>query len=261
MTDACRWAVRMTFLIAGLGLMAGLGGAADGKDSAIPDADYPKLVDQQLKILQESLKALKDAKEPAESKKLIEKSRCTAVMIAAIAQDNLSGKDAAQRATLRDASLAVAALAKSKKTDEAIKKADGLKGIKPDDKAKLAKVKLFDAHIDLQELMSQFKIAKQGGQGIEAALIKLGADKKKMIPPALSDTTLLLAYQTALIAELAADYVPDKDPKDWKTFSADMRKGSLEMAEKLKGKDAKGAFSALSKVNTSCSVCHEKYRK
>src|SRR5262249_12526659 len=105
------------------------------------------------------------------------------------------------------------------------------------------------------------KIAKQGGQGIEAALIKLGGDKKKMIPPAANDSTLLIAYQTAVIAELAADYVPDKDAKDWKTYSADMRKGSIELAEKIKAKDGKEAFTALSKVTASCSACHEKFRK
>jgi hypothetical protein len=245
-----------------MGLIVGLGSAADSKDSAVPDADYPKLVDQQVKVLQDALKSLKEAKEPAEVKKLAEKSRCTAVMIAAIAQENLGGKDSAQRASSRDAAIAVAGLVKSKKTDDAIKKAADLKSVKADDKAKLDKVKLFDAHIDLQELMSQFKLPKAGGQGIEAALLKLGTDKKKIIPPAsLNDATLLIAYQTAVAAELTADYVPDKAPKDWKTYSHDMRASAVEMAEKVKAKDGKGAFAALSKLNTSCSACHEKFRK
>jgi hypothetical protein len=265
MTDACRraaWGLRTMVLFLCLGLSVGLGSAADSKDSAVPDADYPKLVEQQFKVLQEALKSLKDAKEPNDIKKWAEKSRCTAVMIAAIAQDNLGGKDGGQRASLRDAALGVAGLVKSKKTDEAIKKAADLKNVKSDDKAKLDKVKLFDAHIDLQELMSQFKLPKAGGQGIEATLLKLGADKKKMIPPtALNDATLLIAYQTAVAAELTADYVPDKAPKDWKTYSSDMRKGALEMAEKVKAKDSKGAFTALSKLNTSCSACHDKFRK
>src|SRR6516164_6812185 len=99
MTDACRWAewaasaLRAALLVVCMGLIVGLGSAADSKDSAVPDADYPKLVDQQVKVLQDALKSLKEAKEPAEVKKLAEKSRCTAVMIAAIAQENLGGKD------------------------------------------------------------------------------------------------------------------------------------------------------------------------
>jgi hypothetical protein len=259
---SCRWGARGALLALLVCVIASFGTAADSKDPAVPEADYPKLVEHQIKVLQEALKTWKEAKEPAEKKKMKEKVRCTAVMIAAIAQDTLTGKDSGARATLRDAALAVGALAKQDKVDDAAKKADELKNIKADLKSKAEKIKLFDAHIDLQELMTQFKLPKAGGQGTEAQLLKLGQDKKKIIPPAsLNDALLLAAYQSAVASELTAAYVPPKDAKDWKTYSNDMRTGAIELAETVKAKNGKAAFAALSKLNTSCSVCHDKFRK
>jgi cytochrome c553 len=268
MSYVSRWGQKTALLALGFWLVASLGEgiAADGKDSVVPDADYPKLVDQQIKVLQDALKALKDAKEDKDKKAMTNKSRCTAVMIAAIAQDNLGGKDGTDRAALRDAALNVAALVKaalvnSSKVDEAMKKAAELKSVKGDGKAKMQKLKLYDDHINLTELMSQFKLPKAGGQGTETLLLNLATDKKKTIPPAaLNEALLLTAYRTAVASELAIDHVPDKDPKSWKNWSIDMRKGSIEFAEKIKAKDGKAAFSALSKLNTSCSVCHEKFK-
>src|SRR5262249_37428594 len=152
-------------LVLGLGLVAGPLGAADGKDAAVPDDDYPKVVEHQVKVLTDTLKGLQDAKDMTEKKKLTEKARCTAVMLAAVAQDNLGGKDAGQRAGLRDAALEVAGLLKTGKVDDAAKKAADLKNAKPAG-AKAEKVKLTEAHINLTELMSQFRLAKAGGQGI-----------------------------------------------------------------------------------------------
>lgn len=256
-------APRLSAAAVGLFVIASLvsgQGTGDGKP-IIPDADYPKVIEQQLKVLQETMKLLGEAKEVADKKKWSEKARCACVLIAAAAQDNLTGKDGAQRATLRDGALNVATLVKTGKTADAVKAAEGLKGVKSDGKAKTERVKLFEAHIDLQELMGQYKLAKAGGQGTEAALLKLAADKKKAIPAnAINDNLIATAYVAALTAELTAEYKA-KNPKDWQALSVDMRKGGLEFAETLKAKDGKAAFTALNKMSTSCSVCHEKFRK
>src|SRR5205807_63580 len=109
------------------------------------------------------------------------------------------------------------------KVDEAMQQAADLASVKVDPKAKAEKIKLFDTHIDLEETMSQFKLPKAGGQGIESVLLKLGADKKKMVPPAaMTDGLVLMSYQIAMIAELAGHYTPAKDVKDWQTFNGDM---------------------------------------
>jgi hypothetical protein len=263
MTDACRWGMRTTLLALGFWLLTAAGDstAADSKGPIVPDADYPKLIDQQLKVLDEALKALKPAKDLEEIKKLSAQARCAAVMIAAVAQDNLAGKDGAQRASLRDAALRVAALVKTKKVDDAIKAAADLKNVKADAKAKMEKIKLFDVHIDLPETMSQFKLVKARGQGIESLLFKLGQDKKRMVPPAAAtDAVMQALYQTILVADLVTDYVPPKNAKAWKSHTADMRFGAVDMVEKLRAKDGKGAFTDLSKLNTSCSACHKEFR-
>jgi hypothetical protein len=261
---AHRWAVRLALLILGIGLLAGpdSGTAADDKGSIVPDADYPKLVDYQVKVLQDALKAVKEAKDKEEAKKMREKARCAAVMIAAAAQDNLGGADGPQRAALRDASIGVAGLVKQGKVDDAMKAVGELNNGKADPKAKVAKIKLFDVHIALDEVMSQFKLTKAGGLGTEKLYLNLATDKKKMIQPAgLNDNLVIAAYSTALAAELASDYVPDKNKKDWITWSGDMKKYAGELADKVKAKDGKAAFTVLNKLNTSCSVCHDKFKK
>lgn len=258
--SACCRVVRTAVLGLALGLV-GLGQAQESKEAIVPEGEYPKLVDAQLKAVQEGLKVLQQSKDKDEIKKMKDKARCGAVMIAAVAQDNLAGKDGQQRATLRDAALNLAGLVKSEKYDEAAQLTGELKGLKEDPKAKKQKLKLFDAHIDLQELMSQFKQSKGGGQGIEKLLLNLATDKKKMVPPAsINDALLATTYQIALLSELAHDYVPPKDKKDWDAWTVDMKKGALEMADKLKAKDGKAAFTALNKLNTSCSVCHERFK-
>lgn len=261
LTSVCSRAVRIIVLGLVIGLV-GLSQAQEGTGSLVPDGDYPKLVDSQLKAVQDALKVLKDSKDKDEIKKMKDKGRSGAVMIAAAAQDNLTGKDGQQRATVRDAALNLAALVKGEKFDDAAKLASELKELKEDPKAKKEKVKLFEAHIDLQEVMSQFKQPKAGGQGIEKLLLNLATDKKKMIPPAAgNDALVVTAYQIALLSDLAHDYLPGKDKKDWDAWCVDMKKGALEMADKVKAKDGKAAFTALNKLNTSCSVCHERFKK
>jgi hypothetical protein len=261
MTGAARWGVRALVLTVGLWLLAGPGTAADSKDPAVPEADYPKLVDHQLKVLEDTLKVLQDSKDMGEKKKMTTKAHCTAIMVAAIAQDT-SAKDPAGRASLRDAALKVAALVKSGKIDDAAKQAAGLKNVKADPAAKTEKIKLLDVHANLEELMTQFKLPKAGGQGIESSLLKLGTDKKKMIPAAaMTDSLVNLAYLTAVSADLTEEHKVPKDGKDWVAYSQDMRKGAIELAETVKAKNGMAAFVALGKVNTSCSVCHDKFRK
>jgi hypothetical protein len=264
MLHTSSWGVRLASLALALVLLGGRGpGAADdGKGPLVPDGDYPKVVEAQLKVLQDSIKAAKEAKDRTILKAMIEKSRCAAVLIAFVAQENLAGKDGPQRASLRDAALQVAALLKAEKFDDAAQKAAELTQAKLDPKAKLDKVKLFDMHIDLTETMSQFRMPKAGGQGIEKLLLSMGADKKKTVPStSLNDPLLVTLYQTAIAADLSHSYIPPKNAKDWLELCGDMKAGALEMAGHVRNKDGKAAFKALEKLNTSCSVCHQKFRE
>jgi hypothetical protein len=259
MMDASRWLAvgGFSMLLAAWPSLAG-----DPKGSTIPDADYAKVVAHQVKVLTESLKAAATA-EPLEKKRLADKAKSTAIILAQAAQDNLSGANAAERATLRDAALAIVKLlpAKDPQFADALKLAEGLEGLKANPAAKKEKIQLLPGHTKLEVIMIPYQPAAKGGQGLEAQLLKLSFDKKKNIPPAqLADPLLMNAYQSALIAEMTRDHKVDKDQKKWQELSDDMRRTSLELAAGVRDKDGKAAFAALAKLNESCAVCHKIYR-
>ena len=257
--------IRLPLLALALILLAAAGLAADPKDQVLPDGEYPKVVASQTKVLEEALKAAGETTDPKLKKMTIEKAKVAAIMIAVAAQENLGGAEGQQRATLRDAALAIAKLLNptSPNVAEAQKLAAALATLKADGKAKLEKVKILDAHADMPEIMTQFKLPKGGGQGIEALYIKLGLDKKKAVPAtAMNEALLVHAYQSALVGMLVRDYKPNKDVKKWQAYSEDMQKYGIEFANVLRDKmpDGKAAFTALSKLNTSCSQCHEVFK-
>lgn len=258
MGQAGRWTAVGVWIV-----MMATATAADPKAGGIAEADYSKLVAQQTKTLTETLKAALASTEMLEKKRLADKAKVVAILLAQAAQDNLAGADAGQRATLRDAALAIAKQlpANGPQFADALKLAEALDGLKADPAAKKEKIPLLPAHINLSVLMVPFKNADKGGHGLEATLIKLSFDKKKMIPAAQQgDPLLLSAYQTALIAELTRDHKPAKEEKKWQELSDDMRRTALEMADGIRAKDGKAAFAALVKLNESCTICHKLYR-
>src|SRR5262249_32013749 len=141
----------------------GRGQAADADGPIVPDADYPKMVKMAVKGIQDALKGTPDDIKAT-------KARTAAVMIAAYAQQNLSGADGQQRATVRDNALRIAALIQSKKFAEASKEAAGLATIAADPNAKKTKVTLIDKHISVHDLMNQFNHPPEGGWGVDRQL-------------------------------------------------------------------------------------------
>jgi len=256
MTQAARWMAVAAWML----VLAWSGGAADPKGS-IPDADYAKLAAQQIKIVTESLKAAMDA-EPLQKKRLVDKAKAAAIVIAQAAQGNLDGADSGQRLALRDAALAVAKHlpARDPNLADALKLAETLDGVKAGG-GKKERLQLLPGHIDLGTIMVPFKNVDKGGQDLEKLLLKLSFDKKKNIPPGQQGDPLLLSlYQTAVIAELTRDHKVPKDEKKWQELSDDMKRTALEMAEHVRAKDGKSAFAALTKLNESCTVCHKLFR-
>jgi hypothetical protein len=251
MIFASKSVVRLALLAGGLSFLSfsTFGLAADPKAPTIPDADYAKLVESETKMLDEALKD-KDKKAPT-------RARIIAIVLAAAAQDNLAGKDAQQRATVRDAALKIADLIKDKKMDEAAKIVADLPTMKPDAKAKTEKVKIMGDKVDVQELMSQFQPTKGGGLGYEKTLIDLASSKGKKV----DDKTPTLAYHVGIIGALSKEYVADKTPKKWEEFAEAMRSSAEELADAAGKKDAKATLTAVNKVTTSCSQCHDIYRK
>jgi hypothetical protein len=249
------WAIRGTALIIGIGLLsvAGASSAADADGPLLPDADYPKMVKYAVKGIQDALKGTPDDTKAT-------KAHTAAVMIAAYAQQNLSGADGQQRATQRDAALKLAETIKAKKYAEAIKEAGTIPSLAADPKAKKEKVKLLGEHVAFRNLMNQFNHPPDGGWGIHREFYAFQLGMKGAIPANdLREPLLLKAYQVGVTAELVQTKVPKSKEKEWNTYASDLRKGAVELADAVKGKDGRSGLDAIAKVTTSCTNCHKTF--
>jgi hypothetical protein len=123
--------------------------------------------------------------------------------------------------------------------------------------------------------MSLMKPQKAGGLGVTdkaGKTIAEGIDKKlqdlgKNPPTAKQLETQAEALERmgtmiAAIAEVAQYKCPvpkkvgPKDPKDWQTWSEDMRKGGLDLAEAARARNADNFKKAVTRLSTSCNSCH-----
>lgn len=230
--------------------------SADAPPPVLPDSEYPRLVEFSIGVMADALKDKPD-------KRSADKARTAALMIAAYAQQNLSGPGGAQRATVRDAALEVAALIKAKEYPKAVKQAQALPGLKADPKAKKEKIRLLGAALDFDDLMAQFRQPPRGGLGIEGRFEALESNGGSEIPVKEVDEQLVRhAYLTAVAAELSAEHVPEEKDKakEWKTYAADMRQHALALGKAARAKDGKAAFRALELLNRSCEKCHKVFR-
>jgi hypothetical protein len=227
---------------------------AEGQEVGIPNDDYPKLVDYAVTGIKEALK------DPTEDTN-VRKARTAAVMLAAYAQTNLSGPDAALRATQRDAALKLADTIKNKKYADASKQADGIAKLKADPNAKKEKIKLIDTHVKLPDLMNQFDFPPKGGWGIDRDLYAYRLGMKSKVPTReLNDKLMLIGYQVAVTGDLAHSKQAPRDEKDWAQHTGTIRIGGVELADAVKKKDGEAAMNAIAKITTSCSGCHKAFR-
>ena len=129
---------------------------------------------------------------------------------------------------------------------------------------------------DLQEIMSVFKLRSKKGVGIGSTAGSIKPDGIEALfqnmekkGPAQKDAAAVerSAYISAAVALIAVDKCPvqkkekDKDPKEWKQWSEDMRKASLELAAALKDYKPAEIKSAAKKLNESCINCHGPFRQ
>ena len=249
------WAIQGTALILCIWSfsVASTSSAADSDGPLLPDADYPKMVKYAVKGIQDALKGTPDEIKAT-------KAHTAAVMIAAYAQQNLSGGDAQQRATQRDAALKLGDSIKAKKYADAIKQAGALPTLAADANAKKEKVKLLGEHIGFRDVMNQFNHPPDGGWGIHRELYALQLGMKGTIPAnELREPLLLKAYQVGVAAEIAQTKVPKTKEKEWSTYAGNLRTGAVELADAVRGKDGKGGLDAIAKVTNSCTNCHKAF--
>ncbi len=216
--------------------------------------DFNKLVESEVKTIRDELN-----KPKADAHKI----KGSAILIALAAQNNKDATDTKQVATVRDTALKLFGAAD--KPTEAKTLADSLadlKQVKADPQAKTDPVDWRTQIDDLKDAMDVFGLPAKGGEGIERDLIILGGQRKLLSPAQMSDKLVLLAYKTALIADVAKAHQDqgEKKKKEWLRLTDEMRRASLDLAESAKAKKQKETKTALNKLNTSCNDCHTTFR-
>jgi cytochrome c556 len=132
----------------------------------------------------------------------------------------------------------------------------------------------------VKPVMSPLRLRDKGGlgvgpkagvydpDGIEAKILALA--KKKLTAAEAkkqADDIARLASVTAAIGEVAELHVPPKkvgakDPKDWKKWSNEMRDDALDLAKTVQAAkpDPDKIKAAATKLNGTCTDCHDKFR-
>jgi hypothetical protein len=212
--------------------------------------DFNKLVESEIKAIHDEL---------SKPKPDAHKVKGSAILIALAAQNGKEG----DAKPIRDTALQL--LAAAEKPQQAKALADNLAKMKQPKGASATKAEPVDwkKHIeDLKDAMDVFGLPNKGGQGVERDLINLGGQRKPFTPAQMSDKLVLLAFKTALIAEVAKAHEDqgEKKKKEWLRLTDDMRRYSLELADTVKAKKAKETKTVLNKLNTSCNDCHTTFR-
>ena len=127
--------------------------------------------------------------------------------------------------------------------------------------------------VELEAIMHSYKPGNKGGigfgkdakGGLEAKVI----DMEKRISAgqlkSMKEDLLKLAYINAAIAEIATHYPPDKPKggkgaKEWKQYSADQKKASMDLAAAIKAGSVEKVKAAAKLINGACSDCHRDFR-
>jgi Cytochrome C' len=275
-THARRLAAAALPLALGLALVGSDGGRA---------ADVPRPVSGQMVLVRvepdELTKYLHGAirealKVPAPDENAVAKARATALLIASRAQNGRGARDPWQRAALRDNALKVQKALAENKLAAARKQADALldlSGLPVDPR----RVPLKDL-VELDEVESLMKPRRRGGlgigpptpngnrDGIELKLIMLArrAPAQAELDAEAAELARAAAV-TGAMADLLDAYAPEKkvgnkDPKDWKAQTDEMRAGAADLEAAAKAKDPKRVHTAAARLTASCTTCHEVFR-
>lgn len=188
--------------------------------------------------------------------------KAAAMIIARYAQNNMAGKDADAMAALRAQALKVADAIAKKDFKAALAEANKLKA--PPPSADKKPLKLHEmAKFDLAELMSAYRKGPKG-LNIETdirAQAKSVTDVK-VAGQLAANTAILGEYTLLMPSEKAAANPANK--KKWDGYTNDMIKLANAVAdESAKGAKADKAMlkSNISKLDGSCTACHNEFRE
>jgi Cytochrome C' len=261
---------------------AGPGSAAGDKPMVwqpiVPQPEAEDVVKYLGELTQQSLD--KGPPNDAEAKKdWTGKLQNTGLLVAVITQSTKQGGNAGQLAAARAAALQLSDAVEKGQLDAAKTQAAALASLKGSGPGNPPAADL-DDKVELEGVMNLLRLRSKGGlgfglkppagaataDGIEAKVMGLAkrplpaADLKKQ-----ADDIVRSAHILAAVSEVSDLHTPkkkmgDKDPKDWTTWTKDMRDASLQLAEAAKKNDPAAVKAAASKLNSSCNNCHGTFR-
>ncbi len=224
---------------------------------ALGPKEFALLVNPDAKFIQDTL--AKDIPD----KKTARKVKIAALMIAHYAQSGMTKDNAKAMATLRDKALQIIKVVDEKPAEAKTLAAALSAKPKAEGNPKTEKIPLH-THLDLELVMRNFSSKEIGGFGLEKELDAL-IDFKGPLTAEQQQKILLLAGKIVMIANLAQEYIPEKDEpkgktrKNWQIFASGLRDtatGLVEAARK-KGDVAETATA----VSLSCVKCHDVFKK
>ncbi len=239
----------------GASVLAVLVGVVTAADPALSPATAGKAVEADIAHLNQVI-------ELSKTKKVGGRVKASAMLLAAYAEENLTGKDGAKMATLRAEALKIAVAAQKKDMAAAGTAAKGLKGLSADAKADAKPMKIEDlikkSDLGIGEVMDMFGGSTGGGFNIEKDLREIKKNGVKS-----TDAVELLGARTTAIAAYTLELRPKGATKEWDTWAIEMKKLSTDLAtEAAKGKTAD--LAKLKKIATSldanCTNCHNKFK-
>lgn len=245
-----RW-IRRLAGVAGLVAVVSLAQAAD---PVVPAATASAIIKQDIAFLQKGL-----AKEP--QRKQLPGLKATAIMVAAFAQEQMAGPDAAKMAALRDQALKVADLLAAKdyaKAKDAAKALDA-----PPAAASTGKVEVHKhAKFDISEAMAPYRSARSGGMDMERNIRKQSKDASDMaLIKELAGHSIVLGEFTKHLPTGQASANAAR-LKKWEGYSDEMIAHSRDvLAEASKPSPDKAVLKKkLLVLDASCTNCHNEFR-
>ena len=219
----------------------------------VPDEILKSIIEADVKRVNEMVEKYNTTPD----KKMPIQIKSSSLMIAAYAQNSITGKDAAadkKWAGVRDQAIKVAESFANKKSKEAV----AIDLSKGEGDPKPVKIHTM-AKMDIDILMAQFKKSTAEGLNMEAD-IKEGANKGAKV-----DATLI-AGRALVTADFLAELTPTggfdakKTKKDWDRTTGQMKTAARDILA-AKGKDGKTLTIALKKLDGACTACHNIFKE
>jgi HEAT repeat protein len=250
-----KWTAGMSLAVSSAFLlMLGWGTAEENKKDIwrpfLSEGELKKLIDEQIAIMKEELTKREDG----------EKIQNAALLIAVAVQNWNEPKDPRQAASVRDAALQLAKMAKEEqwtRLDSMVNRLGKFKEIPG--RSNVDKRVDWDNHFfRARDAMPAFNRDGSKGDVTAKEFMALVSTKKPLDREQMTEKLQLMAYKSALIAEVTKDFYKAR-AGNFQKWAENMRETSLDLATAIKTKKERDAKKAILKLSKSCIACHEVY--